>query len=180
MLEADGRPLTAALEHWHDFYILLGTASATLVGLLFVAATVGAGSFSAGRRAPQRMFLSASVVNFSTILTACLILLAPAPDWLIPGLLITACGGFGLSYCALTWRDSVHEGLSASIDLEDRIWYLALPFCGYLTEAGSGIALVLRREVSCVVLATSLAMLLVTGIHNAWDITIWSITRPRP
>ena len=38
--------LTDALAHWHEFYTLLGTASATMVGLLFVAATVGSGVFT--------------------------------------------------------------------------------------------------------------------------------------
>ena len=35
------------LEGWHDFYILLGTAAAALVVLLFVAASIGAGYLSA-------------------------------------------------------------------------------------------------------------------------------------
>ena len=30
--------LIDALRDWHDFYVLIGTASATLVGLMFVAA----------------------------------------------------------------------------------------------------------------------------------------------
>ena len=36
----------APLEHWHEFYVLLGTAAATLVALQFVAASVGAGYLS--------------------------------------------------------------------------------------------------------------------------------------
>jgi hypothetical protein len=30
-----------------------------------------------------------------------------------------------------------------------------------------------------VALALAVGILLVIGIHNAWDITVWSITRPR-
>jgi hypothetical protein len=33
-------PLADALAHWHEFYLLLGTAAGTLVALLFVAASV--------------------------------------------------------------------------------------------------------------------------------------------
>jgi hypothetical protein len=68
--------LTESLRHWHEFYTLLGTASATMVGLLFVAATVGSGVFSTDRRGALGMFLSASVVHFSSILATCLIVLA--------------------------------------------------------------------------------------------------------
>ena len=44
--------LVDALRPWHDFYTLVGTGSATLIGLLFVAASVGTGVFQpiGGRR----------------------------------------------------------------------------------------------------------------------------------
>jgi hypothetical protein len=29
------------LKDWHEFYLLVGTAAATLIGLLFVAASIG-------------------------------------------------------------------------------------------------------------------------------------------
>jgi hypothetical protein len=81
-----------ALGRWHEFYMLLGTASATLVGLLFVAATVGSGVFSAERRAPLRVFVSASVVHFSGILAVCLIVLAPLQSEVLFGALMCAAG----------------------------------------------------------------------------------------
>jgi hypothetical protein len=172
-------PLADALGQWHDFYTLLGAASATLVGLLFVAATVGAGVFTSARRAASRMFLSASVIHFSSLLIACLIVLAPVHTWVSLGVMVLACGIFGLAYYGLTWRDTVRDGLSKSIGWDDRIWYAVLPAVGYLFEAASGIALALRSALGCTALALSLGLLLVIGIHNAWDITLWSITRRR-
>ncbi|MFL5065808.1 MAG: hypothetical protein ACJ8ED_14275 [Xanthobacteraceae bacterium] len=40
-------PLAPTLEHWREFYLLVGTAAAALVALLFVAASIGAGFLSA-------------------------------------------------------------------------------------------------------------------------------------
>jgi hypothetical protein len=165
------------LTRWHEFYSLVGTASATMVGLLFVAASVGTGVFSADRRAPLRVFLSASVINFSTVLAASLVVLAPVANWTWLGGLIVACGLFGLVHGSLAWRDTVRDGLIAAIDLDDRTWYLIMPIVGYLLEAASGIALVFRREQGCAALALSIGLLLVVGVHNAWDITVWSMTR---
>ena len=179
MPDANFTPPTDALSSWHDFYMLGGTASATMVGLLFVAASVGAGVFSADRRAPLRVFLSASVVNFSTVLVASLVVLAPVENRTILGGAITACGLAGLAYGCLAWRDTVRDGLIAAIDLEDRVWYLVMPIIGYLLEAAAGIALILRSHHASVALALSVGLLLVVGIHNAWDITVWSITRRR-
>jgi hypothetical protein len=167
------------LGHWHEFYALLGTASATLVGLLFVAATVASGVFTTTRSAPRRMFLSASVIHFSTVLVVCLIVLAPEHGWASPGAMIVACGIFGLGYYGLAWRDAIRDGLAKAIDLEDRTWYAVFPAVGYLFETLSGAAMAARLNLSCVALAVSVGFVLMVGIHNAWDITIWSVTRPR-
>jgi hypothetical protein len=170
-------PLETALGPWHEFYTLLGTASATMIGLQFVAATVGSGVFASGRRAALRVFLSASVVNFSSILTASLMVLAPVRNWTAFGALIAGCGIFGLTHSGLAWRDTMRDGLISSIDLEDRVWYVALPVLGYLLLACSGMALGLRFEFGGAALAVSMGMLLLVGLHNAWDITLWIITR---
>jgi hypothetical protein len=178
MPEVNAMPqLADAVSRWHEFYTLLGTASATMVGLLFVAATVGAGVFSTDRRAALRVFLSASVVNFSTILAACLVVLAPVRSWVLLGVLILGCGLFGLTHSCLAWRDTLHDGLIKAIDLEDRTWYIVLPIVGYLLVGASGIALALRLDAGCAALALSMGMLLAVGLHNAWDITVWSMTR---
>jgi hypothetical protein len=88
-----------------------------------------------------------SVVHFSSIVAACLIILAPIQSWLLFGVLILGCEMFGLAYYAIAWRDTVRTRLSASIALD---------------ETGSG-----TRRCRLV------------GIHNAWDITVWTITRRR-
>jgi hypothetical protein len=78
-------------------------------------------------------------------------------------------------------HDSNRSGyaLSKSIAWDDHVWYAVLPAVGYLFEAASGIALALRSNLGCVALALSLGLLLIVGIHNSWDITLWSITRRR-
>ena len=40
-----------ALKGWHDFYLLVGTAGATLLALLFVAASLGTGFLTEERLA---------------------------------------------------------------------------------------------------------------------------------
>jgi len=49
----------------HDcFYGLVGTASATLVGLVFVAASVGANVFNESQREPMKAYLTPTVAHF--------------------------------------------------------------------------------------------------------------------
>ena len=44
-------PIAPLLEHWHEFYTLVGTAAAALLALLFVAASLGVGILSKDYRA---------------------------------------------------------------------------------------------------------------------------------
>jgi hypothetical protein len=166
-----------ALAGWHDFYVLIGTAAGTLVGLLFVAATVASGVFSQDRRAPLRMFLTATIVHFASVLAASLIMVLPITNWLLLGLMVLVCGLIGLGYSVLMVRDSVRDGLIRNVDWEDRTWYVILPVCAYVAEAGAGMMLADDVAAGCAVLAASIGLLLVVGIHNAWDITIWTVTR---
>jgi hypothetical protein len=69
--------------------------------------------------------------------------------------------------------------VSKSIDLDDKVWYAVLPVVGYIFEVVSGVALALHLDMGSTALALSMVVLLVTGIHNAWDITVWTITRLR-
>jgi hypothetical protein len=71
----------------------------------------------------------------------------------------------------------MRSGLLAKIDREDRTWYLVMPMIGYLAEAGSGISLSLGAGQGCTTLALAIGLLLIVGIHNSWDITVWTVTR---
>ncbi len=145
--------LADAVRSWHDFYVLLGTAAATLVGLLFVAASVGSSIFTEDKQHALRAFLSPSVVHFSSVLVACLIAIAPVSGWVLLGLLVGADGLFGFVYCGLVWRSMVRHGLSRTIDMQDRLGYAALPAVGYVLVIAAGIALAWQHGIGCGVLA---------------------------
>ncbi|MBV8095831.1 MAG: hypothetical protein JOY71_01280 [Acetobacteraceae bacterium] len=170
-------PLNDILRSWHDFYILIGTASATLVGLTFVTASIGAAIF---RERPHglRAFLSPTVVHFSTVLIACLIALVPAESPTSLGLLLAGGGLLGLLYGGFVWRAMIRHGMN--IDLEDRLWYAMLPILGHLLLAMGGLGLVLQAPMGCDLLAVGMGLLLIAGIRNAWDMTVWIIGRQAP
>jgi hypothetical protein len=164
---------------WRDFYSVVGEASATMVGLLFVAASVGSGQFKRGQTPALRMFLSASVVHFATTLAISAVMLAPLGGGRTLPSLVGALGLFGLGYALLTWRDALRDGLAMRIDLDDRIYYALLPGIGYLAETGAAAMLFLHKPGALATLGGAVIGLLLVAIRNAWDITVWSITRPR-
>ena len=68
------------LEHWHEFYLLLGTAAGTLVALLFVAASIGEGYLNTRRAGATRTFMSPVVMHYASVLFLSLVALAPEEE----------------------------------------------------------------------------------------------------
>ena len=68
---------TELLHPWHDFYVFLGTAAATLIGAMFVVASIGGGFLTHDRSPEIRAFLTPTVVHLATILLACAVMLVP-------------------------------------------------------------------------------------------------------
>ena len=56
-----------ALKEWHDFYVLVGTAGATLLALLFVAVSLGVGFLTEERQSATHTFMSPVVVHFTSV-----------------------------------------------------------------------------------------------------------------
>ena len=90
------------LERWHDFFVLVGTAGATLVALLFVAISIGVGFITDGRAAATRAFFSSVVVHFTAIFFIAAIGLMPQWRPEVFAGLTAACGivGGGVSVFA--------------------------------------------------------------------------------
>ena len=170
-------PLADSLKAWHDFYALFGSASATLIGLLFVAASVGTGIYRAEKHFALRSFLSPSVVHLASILAGCLITMVPTSSWRLFGLLIAAIGAFGAVYSSMIIRNMLQHGMLRIVDLEDRVWYAMLPPVGHTVTMVAGLLLLLGQPLGCAVLATAMGALMVIGTRNAWDMTVWTVLR---
>jgi hypothetical protein len=93
--------LASVVRDWHDFYGLVGTASAPLVGLMFVAASVGANIFSASHQQPMKAYLTPTVAHFSSLLFICILFLIPTQTWLSLSMTL---GGLGVTRIAYSLR----------------------------------------------------------------------------
>src|SRR5579885_305227 len=95
------------LAPWHEFYILLGTASAALVALLFVAVSVATSVLGADAdsRANTRTFMSPVVFHYANILFLGLVSLVPTHTWQSYGMTIGIASLGSLAYsCGIAAR----------------------------------------------------------------------------
>ena len=156
--------LAELLDAWHDFDLLIGTAAATLVGLMFVAASIGASVFTEKNRAAMKAFISPTVVHFTAVLVVAIVSLIPSHDWPAFAGLLALVGIPGAVYSANLWRQ-LFIGRSFNIDIVDRLFYALIPVLGYLL----------------LLLAAAQITLLLAGIRNAWDMMLWIVIRaPTP
>jgi len=160
------------LHEWHEFYLLLGTASATLVGLMFVAASIGGTVFNEDHRAALGAFISPTVVHFATTLFASLVMTIPSHGWRVLAALIGAGGLAGTIYCGRVLVQLIIRH-RFNVDVVDRVFYALIPLIGYLLALTAAALLFEESTAGADVIAAALLVLLFAGLRNAWDMMVW-------
>ena len=170
------------LATWQTFYVLIGTAAATLTGLIFVVATLVAG----GRvrvSSPSEAFAafnSPNVVHFGAALLVAAILSAPWQALWNAGLLLGLCGLGGVIYVVIVLRRARRQTEYQPV-LEDWLWYTVLPLVSYTALFVAAIVLPGHAVPALFVIGAVTVLLLFIGIHNAWDSVLYiAIDLSRP
>jgi hypothetical protein len=171
-----GPSLAELLHDWHDFYVLVGTASATLVGLMFVAASIGTAIFNEDHRAAMTAFITPTVMHFAAALFTCLLVTIPTHSWRTLGGLLGAGALAGAIYCGkLVVQITIRHRFN--VDLSDRLFYALLPLLGYLLALISAALLLTQSIASPNLIAAAVLTLLFAAIRNAWDMMVWIVIK---
>jgi hypothetical protein len=157
------------LERWHDFYVLLGTASAALVALLFVAASIGASVFTAESRGATRTYMSPVVFHYTN--TLFLSLIALIPDFKLRDFAIVIAVAASGSVCYSLFI-CIRVMKASFSDHADRVAYGLVPVLAYAAGMVSAWFLFKGAEAGLYLLGGAALVLLVVNIRNAWDLMI--------
>lgn len=164
-----------ALHEWHEFYILLGTAGATLLALLFVAVSLGTGFLSSKDQQGTRTFMSPVVIHFTSVFFLSAVCLVPSHGPVFFAVLIagTAIVGVAVSIVISVWvvRTEMTQYLP------DYFAYGLLPVGAYLALLVASVMIYLGRDYALEVLAGGLLVLAIVNVRNAWDLTLSMVRR---
>ncbi len=161
--------LPSEWHDWHDFYMLLGTASAALVALLFVAVSIGASFLTPERSVATRTFMNPVVFHFSTLLLISLIALVPSHTGLPLAVCIALVAIAGCGYTTVVLVGLARASIS---DTADRFGYGFCPLAAYLgILAAAGLA-VMGDDFGADIVAAAALLLLAVNIRNAWDLML--------
>ena len=166
-------PAVEAFHAWHDFYVLLGTGAATLIGAMFVVASIGS-SFLTEKNEPQiRAFMTPTVIHLSTVLLGCLLAMVPSLDWPAASVAFGIGSLAGLVYSART----ALRVAGSQVIFVDRIWYGVVPMFAYGVIFAGAVMLLLQPRVALETLAVGLVLLVVASVRNSWDLIVFYAQR---
>ena len=167
---------TSLLAGWDNFLVIAGSSSAGLTGLTFIVITLAAQSGRVNANG-LRVFITPTIVHFSVVLAFSALLSVPHHTPLSLCLSFTALGMLGLAYIA-TIAAGIRGIASTYVPVhEDWIWNVIIPGAAYGVCLAAG-ALVWRApHASLFTVGGVLLVLMLIGIHNAWDIAVWNSTR---
>ena len=169
--------MSEPLQAWHEFYFLLGTSAAALTGLMAVVVSINPDTIADRPKAGVRAFITPTMVFFTTAFVVSALLLAPQVPVRSLAVLLALAGIAGVVY--LLWTRGHHyyvhgiEDQPPNLDAEDWIFFIGLPYLSYLLLIAAAVAIWLHAGFGAPTLAIATMLLLVIGIHNAWDLVIW-------
>jgi hypothetical protein len=172
--------LSQTLHDWQTFYFLVGGAAAGLVGLTFVAITVGSGSINKQDLTGLRTFINPSLIHFIYVLVTASVVVMPTVTRMQLGILLVLAGlvssGRALGALPVMWRGYKRH----MVDMHDWAWYFLAPLASYLMFVATGTGLLLGTDQALNGLAWASILLLIAGIRNTWDMVLWFMLKKEP
>ena len=159
-------------ESWETFYLMVGSSSAALIGLLFVVVTLNADTNSPTREAGSRTFLTPIVFHFAMVFLVSTLALMPDVNTPIMALGVSAISLAGLGFGGAALVRMV-LGLFPVPHWTDYVYYGGLPVVIYAALLASGAGLWFGAPFAVHGLAVAALALLFLAIRDAWDLATW-------
>jgi hypothetical protein len=167
-----------AVEGWHDFYLMIGAAAATLVGLLFVSLSLNVDAITRPENADLRMLAAQTFTSFICVVAFSVLFLIP--DQGPPGLGLPLLG-IGLYGLYRTVRESLETRRK-----RPRAWgrggvarRFVVPILCFVTLVVIAVSVLLGQTYGLYWLVPVMILLIVTASSNAWQLLLRLREPPR-
>ncbi|HXQ37212.1 MAG TPA: hypothetical protein VN843_24595 [Anaerolineales bacterium] len=167
------------LSNWQNFYMIMGTAAATLTGLMFVVTTLIAGldAHLSTLNAAVSAYNTPTVVHFGTVLLLAGLLSAPWQTFSSLSLLLGLLGLGMVLYSIIVMR-RMRRVPNYQSTLEDWSWYMAFPLLANILLMVAAFVLPKNPSSALYIVGSAMMLLLLVGIRNAWDmVTFLAVER---
>lgn len=157
-----------ALSGWENFYVIVGSSGAALIGLQFVVIALIKDTRTRTSTGTLSAFGTPTVVHLAGALIIACIMSAPWHSVAGPSTAMVVCGMVGIAY-ALRVVGQARRQSGYTPVFEDWLWHMILPFSAYALITIDGFILRFAAHGAAFVIAAASLGLLLIAIHNAWD-----------
>jgi modulator of FtsH protease len=161
----------ATFASWHDFYLTIGAASASLIGLLFVALSLNLDTITETSSEDLRALGEQAFNSFSLVLLIALFFLIPTNDPTTYGIAFMALAIGGayrmLRRAPVVWRGRQRDRLGEAV-----VWRFVLPAAALLGLLASGVGLVVSQPSALYWLVAVIIGLLMSAARSSWDLLV--------
>jgi RsiW-degrading membrane proteinase PrsW (M82 family) len=162
------------LTEWGNFYLIVGAAAGALIGLQFVVLTLIAERPLLNAAEANAAFSTPTIVYFGTALLLSALLQAPwqsiAPVAIVWGVI----GLSGVVYVIIVARRMRMQNVYKPV-FHDWLFHFLLPFMTYVILSLSAFAAFSNKNMALFGVGISALLLLLIGIHNAWDAVTYHV-----
>jgi hypothetical protein len=168
---------TETLQSWQSFYTMIGSASAALLGLMFVALSLGTHLINETSREAIDTFTTPNIVYFCSVLLIAAVMLVPTYTTAL--FYIVIIGGtlliitIGLYHVRKLYLAGMKHG---DFNREDWFWTCIMPIISFTILLITAIYFILGQwSIAFSLLPIATVAILVTAIANTWGVVIWII-----
>jgi hypothetical protein len=162
------------LPEWDNFFIMTGTAGATLIGLVFIVITLGSGVKTSLAEQGIRTFLTPTLAHFGGVLFQALAMLVPWSSAWPLSLILLLLRLIGLAYQTHVFL-MMRRLEFVSLRPLDMIPYSGMPVLSSASLIAGSAGMIAGQSFAPYAVAGSGTLLLVAGIYSAWDLTLWIV-----
>jgi hypothetical protein len=158
----------ADFAEWESFYVIVAGAAGALIGLQFVVMTLIADRPQLASPEAGAAFATPTIVHFCSALLLSAVLRAPWHAVWPAAALWGVVGIAGLAYTTVIVR-RMRRQTTYQPDVEDWLFYAALPTAGYAVLAAAALAAPSHERSALFAVGAATLVLLFIGIRNSWD-----------
>lgn len=158
---------------WQDFYLLIGSAGAALIGLVFVVVTLTNRMERSQARRGAALYMTPLVFSLAAVTVLSGVAMAPGLSARVVGALVGAVALWGLCHSIYVgWGIRTNRG-PVTPHWQDFWAYGFAPGVVYLVLLSVGVAFWRAPRPATYAMAAVLMVLLMLTIRNAWDLITW-------
>ena len=176
------RYLNYIFGQWHAFFGLLGGGAPNLIGLMFVAISVGSKMIKKDNLWQIHIFITPAIVHLLAVISISAIVMVPWPNLMGPHIALTGLGAAGFGYLVLGVGPQMGKFIKQrSVAHRERFFNTAAPGVCYALVLAAGLMIridplhLLNKALGLAAIATLLLALI--SVRLAWVSFLYLVTR---